>query len=288
LAKGPPDETLLRAYRYEQYRHENVRPAFLVRFPPMNFDKYCRVRLAERIDFADDLAVFRFRPDEALGFTPGQYATLGLEVEGRERPLLRPYSVASAPHEDVLDFFVERLDEGALTPRLWDLEPGDTGWVRRRIVGLFTLDTESARRLHLMCATVTGLAPFISIARAQQHALATGAHAGEPHRLVIVHGASYPHELGFYHDELADLERTTDWLRYVPTVSRPWEADGWNGETGRVGDVLRKHADAEGCTAERAVGYACGHPQMIDHAHAVLQRAGFDEEHLHEEKYFRA
>ena len=252
----------------------------------MNTEKYCRVRLAERIDFADDLAVFRFRSAEALGFTPGQYATLGLEVKGRQRLLLRPYSVASAPHEDVLDFFVERLEEGALTPRLWDLSPGDTCWVRRRIVGLFTLDREGGHRRHLMCATVTGVAPYVSIVRAQRHALATGA-CGEPHRLLILHGASHAHELGFYREELAGLERE-GWLRYVPTVSRPWASPGWHGETGRVGDVLRKHADAEGFTAGCATAYACGHPKMIENAHAILQRAGFDEAHLHEEKYFRA
>ncbi|PSQ99365.1 MAG: ferredoxin--NADP reductase [Bacteroidetes bacterium QS_9_68_14] len=253
----------------------------------MDPEKYCRVHLAERIDFTDDLAVFRFRPDEALPFTPGQYATLGLDVEGRERPLLRPYSVASAPHEDVLDFFVERLEDGSLTPRLWDLEPGDTGWVRRRIVGLFTLDRESGRPRHLMGATVTGVAPFVSIARAHQHALSNGDHSGEPPRMLVVHGASHPRELGFYHEELATLERE-GWLRYVPTISRPWEHPDWDGETGRVGDVLRKHADAEDFTARNAVAYACGHPGMIENAHAILERAGFDEEHLHEEKYFRA
>ena len=252
----------------------------------MNSEKYCRVRLAERIDFTDDLAVFRFRPDEPLHFTPGQYATLGLPVDGRERPLLRPYSVASAPHEDVLDFFVERLDEGALTPRLWDLAPGDACWVRRRIVGLFTLDGESGRHRHLMCATVTGVAPYVSIARAQQHALTTGAQE-VPHRFLILHGASYHRELGAYHDELNELERE-GWMRYVPTVSRPWDDPDWDGEAGRVGDVLRKHADAETFTAANAVAYACGHPKMIEKTHAILQRAGFSEEHLHEEKYFRA
>lgn len=251
----------------------------------MNPEKYCRVRLAERIDFADDLAVFRFRPDEALDFTPGQYATLGLEVEGRKRPLLRPYSVASAPHESVLDFFLERVDEGDLTPRLWDLEPGAVCCVRRRIVGLFTLQADAGRRHHLMCATVTGVAPYVSIARAQRKALADGAQDA-PHRLLVVHGASRSEELGFYREELADLERA-GWLRYVPTVSRPWEDPDWPGETGRVGDVVRKHADAEGFVSGRSIAYACGHPQMIENVHAILRRTGFDEAHLHEEKYFR-
>lgn len=61
----------------------------------MPTDKFCRVRLVERIDFTDDLALFRFQPEEPVSFTPGQYATLALEVEGKLVP--RAYSIVSAP-----------------------------------------------------------------------------------------------------------------------------------------------------------------------------------------------
>lgn len=251
----------------------------------MNTDKHCRVRLVERIDCSDDLALFRFRPEESLDFTPGQYATLGLEDETRGRLLQRPYSVASAPHEDTLDFFVELVEEGALTERLWNLDIGGEAWVRRRIVGLFVLDRESGRRQHLMAATVTGIAPYVSIVRAQQHALEQGT-LDEPHRFLVIHGASRSWEFGPYLEELTTAEQS-GWLTYVPTVSRPWEDPGWRAETGRVGDVVRKHMDAEGFTTENAVGYACGHPQMIENVREILTRARFDEEHFHEEKYFR-
>ncbi len=249
-------------------------------------ERYCALTLAERIDFADDLAVFRFWPAERLRFAPGQYATLALAAEDLKGPLQRPYSVASAPHEEVMDFFIERVEGGALTPRLWDLAPGARCWVRRRIVGRFVLDESAERSRHVMAATVTGIAPYVSIARAQQHALKAGKRSA-PHRLLILHGASRSWELGFYRDELADIERA-GWLTYVPTVSRPWEDPAWTGERGRVGDVLRKHMDAQCFTAEHAVGYACGHPLMIQNVRTILARAGFEKGHVHEEKYFRA
>lgn len=251
----------------------------------MPTDKHCAARLAERIDFTDDLALFRFRLDEQLDFVPGQYATLALEPREGERPVQRPYSVASAPHEETFDFFIERVEGGALTERLWDLKAGARCWIRRRVVGLFTLDTESGRRRHVMAATVTGVGPYVSIVRAQAHALRQGTLDGAPHHLLILHGASRPKELGSYCGELT--AGGGDWLTYVPTISRPWLAPDWTGERGRAEDVLRKHMDDAGFTAENAVGYACGHPQMIENAKGIFARAGFDADYVREEKYFR-
>ncbi|NBB74429.1 MAG: ferredoxin--NADP reductase, partial [Bacteroidetes bacterium] len=135
----------------------------------MQKDRYCRLRFLGREDFSDDLALFRFDADTPLDFTPGQYATLGVHPEGMKRPLLRPYSLASAPHDDELEFFIELVDEGKLTPRLWTLSTGDRIWMRKKIVGRFVLDQR--RRHHIMASTVTGVAPYVSIMRAQAHAL---------------------------------------------------------------------------------------------------------------------
>lgn len=248
----------------------------------MDGTRYTKAALTDRFDFSDDLAVFRFEPEEALEFEPGQYATLGLE-DG-DRKILRPYSVVSAPHESYLEFFLELVPDGALTQRMWPMSEGDPIWIRKKVVGRFTLDEESGRRDHLMAATVTGVAPYVSMARAQKRALRRG-ECNEPHRMTIIHGASRSWELGIYLDELNELARE-DWLWYVPTVSRPWEDADWTGEVGRVEDVVRKYADRFDLTHRNAVAYACGHPQMIDKVKAILRRARFEDEHLREEKYF--
>ncbi len=249
----------------------------------LDLDQYSALTFVERIDFAEDLAVFRFRAPAPVDFTPGQYATIGLVDSDADRPLLRPYSVASAPGSTDLEFFIERVDEGDLTPRLWELEPGAELWMRKKIVGRFVLDTD--RHYHVMAATVTGVGPYISIARHQQRALQSGKRS-TPHQFLVLHGASRSWELGTYHDELSALDRETDWLSYVPTVSRPWEDPDWNGELGRVEDVLRKHLDAASFPLDQTAAYTCGHPQMIDKAQGIFERAGLSEEAIHEEKYF--
>jgi ferredoxin--NADP+ reductase len=249
----------------------------------MDPDRYHRIEFVDRVDFSDDLALFRFEAETPVDFVPGQYATLGLETPEQDRPLLRPYSVVNAPNSRELEFFVELVDEGKLTPRLWDLAPGAEAWMRKKVTGRFVLDTDY--RQHVMAATVTGVGPYVSIVRAQQRALKQQTQDA-PHRMLILHGGSRSWELGTYREELSALAEAVDWLRYVPTVSRPWEDPDWDGEVGRVEDVLRKHIDATGFDPAETAAYTCGHPKMIDKAQGIFERAGFSEDAIHEEKYF--
>ncbi len=242
---------------------------------------FYRAKLIERIAFSEELALFRFRPDESLSFRPGQYATIALK--NGDKLIQRPYSIVSSPYEAFLELFIELVPQGELTLRLWDLKVEDEVLINRRIVGSFTLDEESGRKRHLMTATVTGVAPFISMTRTRRIEIQRGKI--DPYQFAIIHGASHSSELGIYKDELAELSRE-GWLTYVPTVSRPWGDADWKGETGRVEDVLRKYADQLGFDRLNASAYACGHPQMIKNVRGVLERARFATEQIKEEKFF--
>ena len=130
--------------------------------PPKGF---IRATIERRLDIVDDLAVFWLRPSEPVSFLPGQYVTLA--VEGTNgRMVKRAYSIVSAPHEPLIELVVERVEGGALTPVLWDRQPGDVIWARKKIVGHFLLDAERLR--HVMVCTVTGIAPFLSMIRAHR------------------------------------------------------------------------------------------------------------------------
>lgn len=235
-------------------------------------------RLIERADFAETLARFRFHLDEPLSFKPGQYATIALDIDGGL--VQRPYSIASAPHEPFLEFFVEQVSEGKLTPRLWTLGLGDRLLVRRTAAGAFLLDDAGDVDCHIFGATVTGVAPFISMLRSL-------AVRGEQlsSRILLIHAASHPSEFGAYVEELEELA-SREWFDYVPTVSRPWKAFDWRGETGRVEDVFRKHLDSFACDPARAAAYACGHPQMVANLKGILKRARFAENRVKIENYF--
>ena len=248
--------------------------------PPKGF---IGATIERRLDIVDDLAVFWLRPEQPMHFLPGQYVTLA--VEGADgRMVKRAYSIVSAPHEPLIELVVERVAGGALTPILWDRQPGDVIWARRKIVGHFLLDAERLR--HVMVCTVTGIAPFLSMIRA--HAEGRQRDEAVPdHRFLVLHGASHAPEFGPYLDELAILTAESEgWVLAIPTVSRPWANPDWTGETGRVEDVLRKSLDRLGWNDAGTAGYACGNPTMIETVKGVLRRAGLDAAHIHDEKYF--
>src|SRR5947207_13911393 len=85
-------------------------------------DKFHHAEITKRVDFAPDLWMFRIRSGGEFNFVPGQYATLGVENNGKR--LERPYSIASSPAEDEVEFFFELVPQGALTPILHKMQPG--------------------------------------------------------------------------------------------------------------------------------------------------------------------
>src|ERR1043165_4686668 len=74
--------------------------------------------------WTDTLFSFRATRDSGFRFQNGQFAMIGLEIDGR--PLLRAYSMASANHEEELEFFSIKVQNGPLTSRLQKIQEGDT------------------------------------------------------------------------------------------------------------------------------------------------------------------
>ena len=245
--------------------------------------KYLPATVVSRREITPELWVVRLRPQEPVPFTAGQYLTIGLE--GGAKMIERPYSVASSPLEPELEFFVELVRHGKLTPQLYDVGVGGQVYLRRSAKGRFVLDVSSGHPNHFLVATVTGVAPYVAMAREW----VTRAERGEtvPHRLAVLQGASVSTELG-YCDELTRLAQAHPWFRYIPTISRIWTDTDWKGELGRCEDVARKHLDALGFTAHNTTAYACGNPDMIENIKGVLKRTGFPKESIKEEVYWVA
>jgi ferredoxin--NADP+ reductase len=198
--------------------------------------------LTERIDVTDALTLFRITPDqppaERLWFTPGQYCVLGLN--NAEKPELgsvrRSMSIASAPEDTgATEFYIRWVakpeSDNPLTHLLWKLKTGDRIYMRAVAAGVFTVkDTVGVDdpRIRVMVAAGTGSAPFLSMVRSEVRKNPDA----DLSKWVLLHGASYPADLG-YRDELHHMVEHNK-LKYWGTVSRPKEAAGWTGDTGRV------------------------------------------------------
>lgn len=246
-------------------------------------EKFYHAEITKRVDVGPDLWIFRIRSSGEFNFVPGQYASLAVVVDGKR--IERPYSIASAPSEDEVEFFFELVPNGALTPHLHKLQEGDQLFMRKLPKGKFSLDMSNGKRNHLLISTVTGVAPFVSYIRTLSKDWKEGRFDGS-HRIFLLNGASRPWEFG-YKDELMQFDRELPWFKYIPTVSRPWDHVDWSGEVGRADDILRKYADQWELDSNNSVAYLCGHPEMIEHSKAILKRRGFaDKKDVKEEVYW--
>ena len=248
--------------------------------PRAKEDNFYRARIIERKDFSSDLWRIRVNPGAMFNFAPGQYATLGVHTPTRH--IERPYSIVSSPYEDFLEFFIELVPQGDLTPLLYKLQVGDTFTCRRVAKGRFTVDTKSGRTNHLLLATVTGIAPFVSYVRSLHR---DSKQSPVQLRLFLIEGASHSWEFG-YREEMEQFAAKVPWLIYIPTISRPWEEADWHGETGRVEDLIRKYTDLWSLDAQNTTAYLCGHPTMIENGKGILHRHGWQKDSLKEEVYF--
>ena len=243
--------------------------------------KHIKGTVVARREITDELWSIRVRPAEKLSFQPGQYVTLGLP--GSEKMIERPYSLASSPREPELELFLELVPQGQLTPPLHKVGEGGEVFLRRACKGRFLFDQASGHRNHYLVATVTGVAPYVSMVRDMAAREAGGESI--PYRVVILHSASFSREFGYY-EELSALAGQHSWFTYIPSISRTWLEPEWKGEVGRAEDVARKHLDTLGFTAADTSIYACGNPDMIENVKGVMRRTGFAKEAIKEEVYW--
>lgn len=247
--------------------------------------------VTEKIDVAPGLIVLRVAAEgwELPEFKPGQFAVLGLPGEAARctasdcedtpakpgRLIRRAYSIASSSvSRRYLEFYINLVQSGSLTPRLFALAPGDPVWLGPKITGTFTLD-EARPDSHLaLVATGTGLAPYMSMLRTMLPS--TGGR-----RIAVLLGARHSWDLG-YHAELATMDRLCPDFHYLPTISRPDEEPSpWPGRVGYVLDHWRSGAVAQAWgtapTPRTTSVYLCGNPTMIDDMCALLAAEGYRE-----------
>tara|TARA_R110000744_G_scaffold32926_1_gene76774 strand:+ start:1878 stop:2615 length:738 start_codon:yes stop_codon:yes gene_type:complete len=195
--------------------------------------KWQEVTYLGRKDWDEGLATFDF--DLAnTDFLAGQFIQVGMENdEGKMIP--RAYSIGSAPNSP-LELYIVLVDEGKLTPKLFDLKPGDKVSMAKKFAGHFHLDKVGPAKNLWLAGTGTGLAPYISMVR-------EGKCWDMYEKVIIYHGVRTGSQLA-YADELLALEKERPGqFFYLPTVSREAVA---NTLSGRITTALEEAFDRVG------------------------------------------
>ena len=209
---------------------------------------------------------------------------IGLEVDGR--PLLRAYSMASANHEEELEFFSIKVADGPLTSRLQKIKEGDIILVGRKATGTLIADNLVPGNRLLLLSTGTGLAPFASLIK-------------DPdvydrfEQIVLVHGCRQVSELAYGEQLVENLREDelfgpllAEKLTYYPTVTRePFR------NRGRITDLITStqifnDIGQEPLNIEGDRIMMCGSPAMLEELRQMFDARDFVEGNHSEPGHF--
>ncbi|WP_085879261.1 ferredoxin--NADP reductase [Roseisalinus antarcticus] len=179
--------------------------------------------------YTDSLFSFRVTRPASLRFRSGEFVMIGLmgdpdPVTGRQKPLLRAYSIASPSWDDELEFYSIKVQNGPLTSKLQHIQPGDTVILRPKPVGTLVHDALLPGKRLYFFATGTGFAPFASLLRDPE----TYESYDE---VIITHTCREVAELTYGRDLIESIrsdelmgellgEENLAKLRYYPTTTR--------------------------------------------------------------------
>jgi len=191
----------------------------------------------------DRLFSFRCTRPASLRFRSGEFVMIGLMGDpdpktGKQKPLLRAYSIASPSWDEELEFYSIKVQDGPLTSRLQHIQPGDQIILRPKPVGTLVHDALLPGKRLWFFATGTGFAPFASLLREPQT-------YEDYDEIIITHTCREVGELAYgreliesiRQDELlAELigEGFADKIKYYPTTTREESP-----KMGRITDLMR-------------------------------------------------
>ena len=204
---------------------------------------YTKGTITELKHVTDDIVTLTLDMSKKVAFKPGQFVQL-LNEDGCQRP----YSIASLPNEDHLEFQIRLLKDGKMSEYLeCKAQIGSTMNVSDAM-GTCIYPPKAEHGQLFLIGTGTGLAPLWSIAR---HALETG-FTGPIH---LFHGSR--HQSGLYLvEECRNLAESHSNVLYHPCLSGE-DIDGFY--YGRVHEpAIAMLEDASGTAV-----YLCGHPDMV-------------------------
>lgn len=223
----------------------------------------------------ENLFSFKTTRNRGLRFKNGHFTMIGLEIE--DKPLMRAYSIASANHEDEMEFFSIKVPDGPLTKHLQKLQVGDQILVGKKPVGTLVADHLLPGKNLYLLSTGTGLAPFMSIIKDPEI-------YEKFDNVILTHGVRFISDLAYQdyiEKELPENEFFGDevktQLRYYPTVTRePFRNNG------RLTDLIKSgklftDLGLPTPNLEEDRFMLCGSPTMLNDLTTLLDKKGFKE-----------
>lgn len=246
----------------------------------------------------DELEVFKVEPesDEITSFylrrpdgsaltpwVPGQFLPIRLNVPGQEKPVVRTYTISTAPNGEHYRLSIKRMGGNAVSSAFFH----DNVKIGTKIEamppnGKFVLDAASSRPIVLLSGGV-GITPMIAFTEAL---LAQGRSSGTFRPITFVHGARNGRAAAFG-KHLRGLAAEHPTLKLHVSLSDP-EASDKAGDSydakGHVdADLVGKLVDLAACDF-----YLCGPGPFMQSLYDGLIAKGVAVDRIHFESFGRA
>ena len=227
-------------------------------------------------DLTYDIKLFRFGlvDPPQIHYKAGQYIQFQSPEYGDvSQSVYRAYSMCGhSEDKDRIELMIRRVPEGIATTYLFDhLNVGDGVTFTGPFGEFYLRDTD--RRM-ICVAGGSGMAPIRSIM------LGMSKEDIEKRKPIFFFGARSRRDL-FMVEEWRDFENENKGFTFVPALSGPEDGDNWDGETGRITNIIEKYVP----DLTHAEGYLCGSPGLLNACVDTLTGLGMPEERIYYDKF---
>lgn len=228
---------------------------------------------------AEDVKSLTFFLPERPAHQPGQHYDLRLTAESGYQAE-RSYSIASPDEQKgEVEFGVQLLPDGEVSPYLFQLQPGDKVEMRGPIGGHFVWNTGHAGPL-ILIGGGSGMVPLMCMLR---HHMAHLREDSNREIIFLISARTLGHVL--YKEELASYSRLDEHLNVVVTLTDK-QPPGWPGLKERLSrDVLERTLGKYKNATPAAAAYICGPTPFVEVVANSLTGIGFAPETVKTERF---
>jgi ferredoxin-NADP reductase len=224
---------------------------------------------------ARNIKSLKFKIDGVGPHKAGQHYDIRLTAEDGYQAE-RSYSIASPPEEtDTVEFGVELLESGEVSPYLFGMQPGDQMEVLGPIGGHFTWDVSMKGPLVLIGGG-SGMVPLMAMLRHRERHLDQ-----EKGRPVIFLASVKSFDDMLYYDELRKISAQDPDFRLVITFTR-MAPPNWDGYRRRVDENILKELLTG---VDGAMIYVCGPTAFVESVASGLLNLGVSYQNVRTERF---
>jgi ferredoxin-NADP reductase len=232
------------------------------------------VKLKNRFLVAERTMAFQFEKPADFTFKPGQWIDITLlsPTQTDAKGNVRGFSIASAPHEDIL-MVATRLRDTAFKRELATM-PLSTEVKIEGPGGNLVLHNNAARTAVFLAGGI-GVTPIRSI-------LLRAAKEKLPHRIYFFFSNRRPEDAPFL-EELQALQQQNPNYTFIATMTQmATSRREWTGQTGYINkDMLAKYVK----DAKSPIYYVVGPPGMVKGLQMMLNVTGIDDDDIRTDEF---